>query len=111
MASPFLRLNGLEGFLSLSSAAGRRDLGRIERDLRGFMPHLQRAAQLRSRLLDLREQADLQAFALDRLQIPVLVAASDRTVLLANQLGQQWLQTSNNPFAGANRQATILKNE
>jgi DNA-binding CsgD family transcriptional regulator len=103
MASPFLRTNGMDGFLSLSSPAGRRDLPAIARSLRYLMPHFERAAKLRVKLLDLTQQAQLQAHVLDRFNFPLAVVTAESKVVLANALAERWLASPGNPLARGSR--------
>lgn len=114
MASPFLRTpQGLEGFLSLSAAAGRRDLPRVAAALQRAMPHIQRAAALRVRLQELAQVGEMQARVLDQFNFPLLVVRADRKIVLANRLGGAWLSQPGNPLGSGSLQqrpmAALLK--
>jgi DNA-binding CsgD family transcriptional regulator len=106
MASPFLRLpSGLQGFLSLGSRAGARDLAATVRALRPLMPHLERAAALRMKLIDLSTQAGLQAAMLNRLNFPVLAITSEARVVQANRAAEAWLLQPGSPLAASSPRA------
>ncbi|MBG9390182.1 helix-turn-helix transcriptional regulator [Caenimonas aquaedulcis] len=106
MASPVMRTSaGLDGFLSLGSAAGRRNLPDVGRFLAPLMPHLQRAASLRVRLMELSQQVELQQEMLDRLSFPVAAVTANRAVLMANRRAQEWLRLPGNPLAASSPQA------
>lgn len=114
MASPFLRAeNGLDGFLSLSGAAGRKGLPDVARSLARLMPHIQRAARLRIRLLDLAQQSELHTHILDRFDFPIVAVTADKAVMSANRLGGEWLSSPGNPLASgspyAEKIARLLK--
>jgi DNA-binding CsgD family transcriptional regulator len=99
MASPFFRSpEGLEGFISLSGAFGRRDLAATASSLAPLMPHLQRAARLRLKLGELSQRGDLQQDVFDRLNVPIVVAAANRHVVMANRLGASWLTQPGTPM-------------
>lgn len=108
MATPFMRLNGVEGFLSLGSAAGRRDLPAVAASIRPLMPHIRHAARLRARLMELDRRCDLQAGMLDRLAFPVLGVTAGCRVVISNRPAQAWLATAGSPFAGNAQQAAKL---
>jgi DNA-binding CsgD family transcriptional regulator len=100
MASPFLRADhGVDGFLSLSSRPGQRDLAKVAGNLSRLMPHLQRAARLRVRFMELSQQLELSSQVLDRFHFPLLAVTSSRRVMLANRLGEEWLKMPGNPLA------------
>jgi DNA-binding CsgD family transcriptional regulator len=99
MASPILRgVEGRDGFLSLSSRSGARNLHEVAQSLCRLMPHIRRAAELRSRLLALTQQSYLLHDVLDRIALPLMVVTAARTIVVANRMGEEWL-AQNNPFA------------
>jgi DNA-binding CsgD family transcriptional regulator len=108
MASPFMRLDGLEGFLSLGSAAGHRDLPAVARSMRPLMPHIQHAARLRARLMELDRRCELQSGMLDCLNFPVLCVTAEKRIVIANRAAQVWLANAGNPFGGASSQSGKL---
>jgi DNA-binding CsgD family transcriptional regulator len=105
MASPILRTNTTDGFLSLSGRAGRRDHCDIARSLSRLMPHLQHAAQLRLQLVSLSVRNEWNAQLLDRFQFPLLVVSANKTVVLTNSLGNRWLGMPGNPLAAGSPHA------
>ena len=105
MASPVLRADGMEGFLSLSGRAGRRDMTRIASRLQSLLPHLQRAARLRARFLGLAQQRELSAHVLDQVRHPLLIVTHEQNVVMSNQWGQQWLSSPNNPLGSKSAEA------
>lgn len=105
MATPIIRASGTDGFLSLSSRPGRRDMAKVAEGLSALLPHIERAAHLRMRLLTVTQQLELHTHALDSLSFPVLVVTYDKKVMLANRLGQQWLSSAANPLGTASPHA------
>jgi DNA-binding CsgD family transcriptional regulator len=99
MASPIVRVDGLDGFLSLSSAPGRRDLGATAKALVPVMPHFERAALLRVKLGELSQHAELQQHALDRFNFPVLALTAGKRIVMANRAAQDWLLAPRNPLS------------
>ncbi|EEF25571.1 conserved hypothetical protein [Ricinus communis] len=91
----------IDGFLSLSARAGKRDQAAVVRRLAPLLPHLERASALRVRLLGVAQQQELSALVLDRINFPLLVVTYDKKVLLANALGQQWLALPGNPMSAS----------
>jgi DNA-binding CsgD family transcriptional regulator len=108
MASPFMRLDGLEGFLSLGSATGKRDLPAVASSMRPLMPHIQHAARLRARLMELDRRSELQAAMLDCLNFPVLCVTAAKRVVIANRAAQAWLAKAGGPFGGNSAQSAKL---
>jgi len=100
MAAPLLRApNGTDGFLSLSGRQGQRDMAHISRQLAGVLPHLQRAACLRLKFLEMSQQLEWGAVVLDRVNFPLLAVSLDGSVMLSNRPGEQWLAAPGNPLA------------
>ncbi|WP_343584206.1 helix-turn-helix transcriptional regulator [Herbaspirillum sp.] len=101
MVTPMLKGVHIDGFLSLSARAGKRDQAAVVRRLAPLLPHLERASALRVRLLGVAQQQELSALVLDRINFPLLVVTYDKKVLLANALGQQWLALPGNPMSAS----------
>jgi DNA-binding CsgD family transcriptional regulator len=100
MATPILRSPaGTDGFLSLSGRPGKRDMGNLVRELGALLPHIQRAALLRARLLDIAQQLDIGRRVLDRFSFPLLAVTAERKLMMANRLGESWLYSAGNPLS------------
>jgi DNA-binding CsgD family transcriptional regulator len=100
MATPILRTPaGTDGFLSLSGRPGKRDMGKLVRELDALLPHIQRAALLRVRLLDIAQQLDISRRVLDRFSFPLLAMTAERKLMMANRLGETWLHSVGNPLS------------
>lgn len=109
MATPILRgANGTDGFLSLSGQPGRRNMAAVARQLAPLLPHLQRAAQLRTKMVDMSRQLEFSMRALDRFQFPLLVVAANKKVMLANKLGEQWLDCVGSPLSCSSSNAASV---
>jgi DNA-binding CsgD family transcriptional regulator len=100
MTTPILRgASGTDGFLSLSGRPGKRNMADVARELAPLLPHLQRAAQLRTKLFDMSRQLELSVNALDHFKFPLLVVTADKRVMLSNKLGEQWLAQPGSPMS------------
>jgi len=113
MATSVIRAQGADGFLSLSACPARRDMPRIASALKPLLPHLERAVRLRMQFWDVRQQLELSTYVLDQLRFAVLILTFDKQVLLANQMGQQWLSRPENSLgaksAHAEKMSVLLK--
>ncbi|WP_147376843.1 helix-turn-helix transcriptional regulator [Noviherbaspirillum saxi] len=95
MATPILRDGtGTDGLLSLVGHGRRSDMEGIALQLTPLLPHLQQAARLRWKLIELSSRLDLASRVLDRVRAPLLVMNAAGSVKLANRLGEQWLSAS-----------------
>jgi DNA-binding CsgD family transcriptional regulator len=110
MSMPVFRTGqGINGFLTLSSPAGRRDQLQVARDLQPLLPHLQQAVRLRHRFMQLSQQAELQANILDTMQSPLLVANASGHFRAANKLGEQWLARHGSPLINGGHTSPAMK--
>jgi DNA-binding CsgD family transcriptional regulator len=92
MACPIIRRFGsTDGFLSLSAPRGKRDLAAVAESIRLLVPHIQRAAKLRTQLLELSQQGSRLQGAIDRIALPLLVLSAEGKILMANTNGAKWL--------------------
>jgi DNA-binding CsgD family transcriptional regulator len=94
MASPIIRgAEGIDGFLSLSAPKGRRDLVDIAKAMRPLVTHIQRAAKLRTHLIELAQQNARLQSAFDKVSLALVLVSAKGTVLMANQSGNKWIPT------------------
>ncbi|MFC7513645.1 helix-turn-helix transcriptional regulator [Herbaspirillum sp. GCM10030257] len=95
MATPILRArSGTDGLLSLVGQRPHNSLVQVASSLSPLLPHIQQAANLRWKLIELSSQLDLATRVLDRVRFPLLVMNAAGDVRMANTLGQQWLSSS-----------------
>ena len=95
MATPILRSrSGTDGLLSLVGHRPYHSLVQVASSLSPLLPHIQQAANLRWKLIELSSQLDLATRVLDRVRFPLLVMNAAGDVKMANTLGQQWLSSS-----------------
>jgi DNA-binding CsgD family transcriptional regulator len=70
-----------------------------------LMPHIRWAAGLRVKLDELTQRAQLHQDIFDRLNFPVVVAAANGHIVMANARGAAWLSQPGNPISAGARQA------
>jgi DNA-binding CsgD family transcriptional regulator/PAS domain-containing protein len=94
MACPIIRgAEAIDGFLSLSAPKGRRDLVDIATAMRPLVPHIQRAARLRTQLIELAQQNARLQSAFDKVSLALVLVSAKGTVLMVNQSGNKWIPT------------------
>ncbi|WLI91102.1 helix-turn-helix transcriptional regulator [Massilia sp. R2A-15] len=99
MTAPVVRDSvGHDGFLTLSSRMGMLDQAPVARRLQTLMPHIQRAARLRSRLLALTQPNFLLHDVLDRVSMPLIIVDMAGHPVLSNRPGSAWLSRPEQPF-------------